>query len=146
MVDIVRNKSRPYWFSNSLAPPLVGASIRVIDMLTQSNELREQLNRNVNLFRTEMKNAGFRLLGHDACPIAPVYLGDAKLAAEFADEMLQRGIYVIGFSFPVVPRGEARIRVQLSAAHSTEQVKQAIQAFIEVGKAKKVIPNSQSKL
>lgn len=139
VIDILRQKARPYLFSNSVAPSVVGASLAVIDLLTNSTELRDRLMENTSLFRTKMKKAGFKISGNDECPIAPVMLGDARLAAEFADDMLQRGIYVIGFSYPVVPKGEARIRVQLSAAHTKEQVEETVAAFIEVGKKRKVI-------
>ena len=107
--------------------------------MNAGDALREQLQRNVRHFRTEMKAAGFRVLGNDQHPIAPVLLGDARLARDMADELLKLGIYVIGFSYPVVPMGQARIRVQLSAAHSDDQVTRAIQAFIEVGRKFKVI-------
>lgn len=137
VVGLLRQRSRPYLFSNSIAPPLVGAYLKTIDMLTTSSDLRERLNANTRLFRTSMSKAGFKILGHDDSPIAPVFLGDARLASEFADDMLQQGIYVIGFSFPVVPKGLARIRVQLSAAHTKEQVEKAVNGFIEVGKKRK---------
>jgi glycine C-acetyltransferase len=139
VVEILRQKSRPYLFSNSIAPPIVGASLKVLDLLTTNTQLRDQLARNTKQFREGMKKAGFKIIGNDECPIAPVMLGDARLASEFADEMLKRGIYVIGFSYPVVPKGEARIRVQLSAVHTPEQIDRTINAFIEVGKAKGVI-------
>eukprot|EP01029_Cantina_marsupialis_P008702 TRINITY_DN2048_c0_g1_i12.p1 TRINITY_DN2048_c0_g1~~TRINITY_DN2048_c0_g1_i12.p1 ORF type:complete len:445 (+),score=160.55 TRINITY_DN2048_c0_g1_i12:87-1337(+) len=139
VVDILRQKSRPYLFSNSLCPPVVGASIAVFDRLMESSELVEKVHENTLRFRDRMEEAGFKILGCRDHPIAPVYLGDARLAAEFADAMLKKGIYVIGFSFPVVPRGEARIRVQISAAHSLDQVDRAVDAFIEVGKEKGVI-------
>jgi len=139
LIDLLRNKARPYLFSNTLAPSVAGASLEVFRMLSEDAGLVEKLQSNVRQFRTEMAAAGFKLSGHDSCPIVPVMLGDAKLASEISDEMLSRGIYVIGFSFPVVPRGAARIRVQMSAAHSTEQVQRCIDAFIEVGRAKGVI-------
>lgn len=139
IIDLLRQKSRPYLFSNSVAPPIVGAAIEVFKMLSESSELPEKLRANTNRFREGMKKAGFNILGHDDSPIAPVMIGDAKLAAEFADDMLAHGIYVIGFSFPVVPRGMARIRVQLSAAHDFDMIDRAVAAFIEVGKAKGVI-------
>jgi glycine C-acetyltransferase len=126
-------------FSNSIAPPIVGASLKALDMLMADSSLPQKIYENTRLFRTEMKKAGFTISGHDNCPISPVMLGDAKLASDVADDLLERGIYVIGFSFPVVPKGLARIRVQLSAAHTTEQIKKTIAAFIEVGKARKII-------
>jgi len=133
IIDLLRQKSRPYLFSNTLAPSVVGAGIETFRMLDESNEKVEILSRNVKFFRKEMKRAGFVLSGDDMCAIAPVMLGDARLASDFAAKMLERGIYVIGFSYPVVPKGEARIRVQLSAAHSEEQVRFAIDAFVAVG-------------
>jgi len=139
LIDLLRNKSRPYLFSNTLAPSVAGASIEVFKMLTEDSSLVDKLQTNVRLFRDNMKAAGFTISGHDSCPIAPVMLGDARLASEFADEMLSRGIYVIGFSYPVVPKGAARIRVQLSAAHEPDQVLKCVDAFIEVGRQKGVI-------
>lgn len=139
IVELLRQKSRPYLFSNSVAPPLVGASLKVLDILMKDSSLRDKLFKNTKKFREGMKQAGFKLAGNEECPIAPVMIGDAKLASEFADEMLARGIYVIGFSYPVVPKGQARIRVQLSAAHTSEQVDQTIAAFIEVGKMKGIL-------
>jgi glycine C-acetyltransferase len=120
VVDVLRQKGRPYLFSNSIAPSIVGASIEVFKMLKDSPDLTQKLRDNTSLFRTQMKKAGFKILGHDDCPIAPVYLGDARLASELADDLMKHNIYVIGFSYPVVPRGEARIRCQLSAGHSRE--------------------------
>lgn len=115
VVDILRQRGRPYLFSNSIAPPVVGASLEVFNMLDQKGgegeKLISQLHRNTEHFRTEMKKAGFTILGHKDCPIAPVWLGDARLATEFANEMMAENIYVIGFSYPVVPNGKARIRV-----------------------------------
>lgn len=139
LIDLLRNKARPYLFSNTLAPSVAGASIEVFRMLSEGSDLVQKLQRNVHEFRTGLKQAGFTLSGHDDCPIVPVMLGDARLASEFADEMLSRGIYVIGFSYPVVPKGQARIRVQMSAAHEPEQVRKCIDAFVEVGRAKGVI-------
>jgi len=139
LIDLLRNKARPYLFSNTLAPSVAGASIEVFRMLSESSDLVEKLQSNVRQFRTAMASAGFKLSGHENCPIVPVMLGDARLASEFADEMLSRGIYVIGFSYPVVPKGAARIRVQLSAAHDAEQVQRCIDAFVDVGRAKGVI-------
>jgi len=138
VVDWLRQRSRPYLFSNSLAPAIVNASIKVIDMLSEGGELRDNLRRNSAHFRQRMSQAGFTLAGADHA-IIPVMLGDAALAGKFAELMLQRGIYVVGFSFPVVPKGQARIRTQMSAAHSIEQLDSAIDAFIDVGKTLGVI-------
>lgn len=138
IIDWLRQRSRPYLFSNSLAPSIVTASIKVLDMLEQGSELRDQLWSNANYFREQMTEAGFTLAGKDHA-IIPVMLGDAKLASDFADKMLVEGIYVIGFSFPVVPKGQARIRTQISAAHTKEQLDKAIAAFIKVGKELGVI-------
>jgi len=111
VVELLRQKGRPYLFSNSIAPPIVRGSQEVFRMLNESTELLDSLRKNTRHFRTEMKKAGFEILGHDDCPIAPVYLKDARLASEFADEMMKQNIYVIGFSYPVVPKEKARIRV-----------------------------------
>ena len=138
IIDWLRQRSRPYLFSNSLAPSIVTASLKVLDMLEQGNELREKLWSNADYFREQMTAAGFTLAGKDHA-IIPVMLGDAKLASDFADKMLEQGIYVIGFSFPVVPKGQARIRTQISAAHSKAQLDKAIAAFIQVGKELGVI-------
>ncbi|GAC12485.1 glycine C-acetyltransferase [Paraglaciecola chathamensis] len=138
VVDWLRQRSRPYLFSNSVAPPIVSASLKVFDMLAEGHELRAQLKRNSTHFRTRMEQAGFTLSGKDHA-IIPVMLGDAKLASDMADKMLERGIYVVGFSFPVVPKDQARIRTQMSAAHSIEQIDRAVDAFIEVGKELGVI-------
>ena len=138
IVDWLRQRSRPYLFSNSLAPSIVAASIRVIDMLQEGNELRERLEENSRYFREKMSAAGFELAGADHA-IIPVMIGDAKLASEMADKMLKKGIYVVGFSFPVVPKGKARIRTQMSSAHTKEQLDKAIEAFISVGKELGVI-------
>jgi len=139
LIELLRNRARPYLFSNTLAPSVAGASLEVFRMLSSGSDLVETLQSNVRLFRTSMQEAGFELSGHDSCPIVPVMLGDARLASEFADEMLSRGIYVIGFSYPVVPKGKARIRVQLSAAHTQAQVQRCIDAFVHVGRSKGVI-------
>lgn len=138
LIQLLRQKSRPYLFSNSLAPAVVGSALKVMDMLLAPNELIGNLERNTKQFREGMTKAGFTISGQDH-PIAPVMLGDAKLAQTFANEMLNHGIYVIGFSFPVVPKGKARIRVQLSAAHTTGEIDQAIKAFTEVGRKLKVV-------
>lgn len=134
IVQLQRQRGRPYLFSNTIAPPIVGGSLAALNLLENSSKLLDQLASNTKLFRTEMKKAGFTISGHDACPIAPVMLYDARVAAQFADAMMQENIYVIAFSFPVVPKGQARIRVQLSAAHSTEDVQRAINAFVATKK------------
>lgn len=133
VVEWLRQRSRPYLFSNSLAPSIVTASIRVLEMLSEGNDLRQKLNDNSRYFREQMTAQGFELAGADHA-IIPVMLGDAKLASEMADRLLAEGIYVIGFSFPVVPKGQARIRTQMSAAHSREQLDRAIDAFTRIGK------------
>ena len=138
IIEILRQKSRPYLFSNSLAPTIVGASIKVFEMISKDTSLRDQLENNTNYFRDKMKAAGFDLVGADSA-IVPVMLYDAKLSQEMANALLDEGIYVIGFFFPVVPKGKARIRVQLSAAHTKEHLDKAISAFIKVGKRLKVI-------
>tara|TARA_B100001059_G_scaffold234975_1_gene279122 strand:- start:2613 stop:3824 length:1212 start_codon:yes stop_codon:yes gene_type:complete len=133
VIDWLRQRSRPYLFSNSVAPAIVQASIKVLEMLEHGNELREQLWDNATYFRTEMESAGFTLSGADHA-IIPVMIGDARLASEMADRLLEEGIYVIGFSFPVVPKGKARIRTQMSAAHTREQLDRTIEAFTRIGK------------
>src|SRR5690554_156341 len=138
VVEWLRQRSRPYLFSNSLAPSIVAASLKVLDMLEGGAELRARLRDNAEFFRTAMTNAGFTLAGAGH-PIIPVMIGDAALAARMADELLKRGIYVIGFSFPVVPRGQARIRTQMSAAHTRPQLERAVAAFTEVGRELGVI-------
>lgn len=138
LIQILRQKSRPYLFSNSLSPAIVGCGIKVMDMLLKPNDLIGNLQKNTRKFRDEMTKAGFTISGQDH-PISPVMLGDAKLAQDVANEMLNHGIYVIGFSFPVVPKGKARIRVQISAAHTEEEIDQVINAFITVGKKFNVI-------
>ena len=138
VIDWLRQRSRPYLFSNSLAPSIVSATIKVIDMLAEGHALRASLKANSEYFRTRMSAAGFTLAGADHA-IIPVMLGDAKLAAEMASRMLAAGIYVVGFSFPVVPKGQARIRTQMSAAHTREQLDKAIDAFIRIGRELGVI-------
>ncbi|CDM92027.1 glycine C-acetyltransferase [Xenorhabdus bovienii] len=138
VVEWLRQRSRPYLFSNSLAPSIVAASIKVLDMLKHGDELRDRLWRNASLFRAKMTAAGFTLAGADHA-IIPVMLGDAKLAQEFAAELLKEGIYVIGFFYPVVPKDQARIRTQISAAHTEEQIEHAVAAFIRIGKQLNVI-------
>ena len=132
IIDMLRQRSRPYLFSNTLAPPIVGASLRVLELLTESTQLRDQLEENTKYFREKMTAAGFDIKPGEH-PIVPVMLYDARLAQEFAAQMLEKGIYVVGFYFPVVPKGQARIRVQLSAAHTRAQLDKAIAAFIAVG-------------
>lgn len=138
IIDLLRQRSRPYLFSNSLAPSIVGASLKVFDLIENDTSLRDKLEGNTNYFRQKMQEAGFDLVGADAA-IVPVMLYDAKLSQDMANELLKEGIYVIGFFFPVVPRDKARIRVQLSAAHTKEHLDKAIAAFIKVGKALNVI-------
>ncbi|MDC8012100.1 glycine C-acetyltransferase [Tahibacter soli] len=133
IVDLLRQRSRPYLFSNTLPPPLVAASLKVFEMLTRSTELRDRVEANAARFRERMTAAGFDLRpGQHA--IVPVMLYDAKLAQAFAKELLDEGIYVIGFFYPVVPQGQARIRTQMSAAHTFEQIDRAVEAFVKVGK------------
>ncbi len=138
IIEILRQRSRPYLFSNSLAPAIVGASIKVFDLLSNDTSLRDKLEWNTKYFRTEMENAGFNLVGADAA-IVPVMLYDAKLSQIMANKLLEEDIYVIGFFYPVVPKEQARIRVQLSAAHKKEHLDKAVNAFIKVGKELKVI-------
>ncbi len=138
IIEILRQRSRPYLFSNSLAPAIVGASLKVFDLLENDTSLRDKLEWNTNYFRKGMEAAGFDLVGADAA-IVPVMLYDAKLSQDMANALLEEGIYVIGFFFPVVPKGKARIRVQLSAAHSQLHLDKAIAAFTKVGKSLKVI-------
>ncbi len=138
IIDLLRQRSRPYLFSNTLAPSIVGASIAVLDMLSETTELRDQLEYNTQYFRQKMTEAGFDIKP-GVHPIVPVMLYDAKLAQEFASRMLAEGIYVIGFYYPVVPQGKARIRVQLSAAHQQHHLDKAIAAFTKVGKELGVI-------
>ena len=138
IVDMLRQRSRPYLFSNSLAPSIVGASIKVLDLLTASTALRDKLEDNTLFFRKGMTDAGFDILP-GTHPITPVMLYDAKLAQEFSSKLLNEGIYVIGFFFPVVPKEKARIRVQVSAGHEKVHLQKAIDAFTKVGKELKVI-------
>ncbi|MCD2424026.1 glycine C-acetyltransferase [Niabella pedocola] len=133
IIDMLRQKSRPYLFSNTLAPSIVGGSIAVLDMLSSSTELRDKLEYNTKYFREKMTAAGFDIKPGDH-PIVPIMLYDAVLAADFAAKLLEEGIYVIGFFFPVVPKGQARIRVQLSAGHEQQHLDKAIAAFTKVGK------------
>ncbi len=138
VVDMLRQKSRPYLFSNTLAPSIVGASIKVLDLLTSSTALRDKLEDNTKLFRSRMAEAGFDIIP-GTHPITPVMLYDAPLSQEFANRLLEEGIYVIGFFYPVVPKEKARIRVQISAGHETEHINKAVDAFIKVGKELNVI-------
>lgn len=138
IIEILRQRSRPYLFSNSLAPAIVGASIKVFELLEKDTTLRDQLEWNTNYFKDGMKKAGFDIIDGDSA-IVPVMLYDAKLSQVMADELLKKGIYVIGFFFPVVPKEKARIRVQLSAAHTKEHLDRAIDSFTEVGKMLNVI-------
>ncbi|WP_432284081.1 glycine C-acetyltransferase [Aminobacter sp. BA135] len=138
VVDWLRQRSRPYLFSNTLAPSIAGASIRVLELIAEGADLRQKLYANAERLRAGMGKLGFKLAGADH-PIIPVMLGDATVAQEMAARMLKRGIYVIGFSFPVVPKGQARIRTQMSAAHSSADIDRAIAAFAEVGRELEVI-------
>ena len=138
IIEILRQRSRPYLFSNSLAPAIVGASIKVFELLEKDTSLRDKLEENTNYFKAGMKKAGFDIIDGDSA-IVPVMLYDAKLAQNMANELLKKGIYVIGFFFPVVPKDKARIRVQLSASHTKAHLDKAISAFTEVGKELKVI-------
>jgi glycine C-acetyltransferase len=138
IIEILRQRSRPYLFSNSLAPAIVGASIKVFDLLENETTLRDRLEWNTKYFKQEIKKAGFDIIDGDSA-IVPVMLYDAKLSQDMANELLKKGIYVIGFFFPVVPKDKARIRVQLSAAHTKEQIDKAISSFVEVGKMLNVV-------
>jgi glycine C-acetyltransferase len=131
IIDLLRQRSRPYLFSNTLAPTIAGASLAAIELLKRDTSLRDQLEQNARFFRQEMTTAGFQL-APGSHPIVPVMLGDAALAARFAEAMLVRGVYVVGFSYPVVPQGKARIRTQLSAAHTRKDLEFAVQVFIAV--------------
>lgn len=138
IIELLRQRSRPYLFSNSLAPAIVGASIKVFDLLANDNSLRDTLEENTNFFKSGLKNAGFDIVdGYSA--IVPVMLYDAKLSQQMANMLLEEGIYVIGFFYPVVPKDKARIRVQLSAAHTKAHLQKAIDAFIKVGKKLEII-------
>ena len=138
IIELLRQRSRPYLFSNSLAPALVGASIKVFDLISNDTQLRDQLENNTNYFKKGMKNAGFEIVEGDSA-IVPVMLYDAKLSQTMANLLLDEGIYVIGFFYPVVPKGKARIRVQLSASHNKEHLDKAILAFTKIGKKLNVI-------
>ena len=138
IIELLRQRSRPYLFSNSLAPAIVGASIKVFEMLKNDKTLRNKLEENTKYFKKGIKEAGFDIIDGESA-IVPVMLYDAQLSQTMADRLLEEGIYVIGFFFPVVPKGKARIRVQLSAAHTTAHLDKAIEAFIKVGKELNVI-------
>jgi glycine C-acetyltransferase len=131
IVELLRQRSRPYLFSNSVAPPIVAASLKVLELLSSSGELRDRLHENTRRFREKMTAAGFKIVPGEH-PIVPIMLGDAALASRMADRMLARGVYVIGFSYPVVPQGKARIRVQVSAAHTREELEFAVEQFAAV--------------
>ena len=138
IIDILRQRSRPYLFSNTVAPSIVGASLAVLDMLRETTDLRDKLEDNTNYFRGKMTEAGFDIKP-GTHPIVPIMLYDAKLSQNFAEKLLEEGIYVIGFYFPVVPKGQARIRVQVSAGHERHHLDKAINAFIKIGKELDVI-------
>ena len=138
IIEILRQRSRPYLFSNSLAPTIVGASNAVFDMLNETTELRDRLEDNINYFKKEIKAAGFDIKDGDSA-IVPIMVYDAALSQKFANKLLEEGIYVIGFFYPVVPKGQARIRVQLSAAHTQEHLEKAVAAFTKVGKELNII-------
>tara|TARA_Y100001980_G_scaffold45970_1_gene27810 strand:- start:1317 stop:2498 length:1182 start_codon:yes stop_codon:yes gene_type:complete len=138
IIDILRQRSRPYLFSNTLVPAIVTASIKCIDLISDNTSLRDQLEKNTVYFRNKMEEANFEIKP-GVHPIVPIMFGDAKIAKNIADDLLKEGLYVIAFSYPVVPKGEARIRVQISAAHSTDQLNKAINAFIKIGKKYNVI-------
>ena len=138
IIDMLRQKSRPYLFSNSLAPSIVGAAIKVLDLLLDSTDLRDKLEDNTTYFRKKMKETGFDIK-EGIHPIVPVMIYDAKLSQEIANRLLEEGIYVIGFFFPVVPKGKSRIRVQISASHSQADLDKAIKAFSKVGRELKII-------
>jgi glycine C-acetyltransferase len=137
IIDLLRQRSRPYLFSNSLAPAIAGATLEVINLLSETTELHDRLYRNTQFFRKGMERAGFRIVP-GVHPIVPVLFGhlpnDAKLSQDFANELLEEGIYVIGFYYPIVPKGKSRIRTQISAAHSKDQIEFAIEKFTKVGK------------
>ena len=142
IIDMLRQRSRPYLFSNSLAPSIVGAASKVIDLLSQSSDLRDKLEKNTSYFRNKIKEAGFNIK-EGVHPIVPVMLHDAKMSQVMADKLLEEGIYVIGFFFPVVARGEARIRVQISAGHSISDLDKAIMAFTKIGNDLGILNNNR---
>ncbi|ESP03313.1 hypothetical protein LOTGIDRAFT_207612 [Lottia gigantea] len=134
LIDLLRQRSRPYLFSNTLPPPVVACASKAFDLVMKNVDLPQKVLKNTQQFRKRMTEAGFTIGGDNEHPICPVMLGDARLASTFADKMLEKGIYVIGFSFPVVPKGKARIRVQISASHSSKEIDHAVDSFIEIGK------------
>jgi len=138
IIEMLRQYSRPYLFSNTVPPVITVTTMAVLEMLSNTTELRDRLEENTIYFRNKMATAGFEIKP-GIHPIVPIMLGNAKLAQNIAEDMLNEGIYVIGFSYPVVPKGEARIRVQISADHNLEHLDQAIQAFVKIGKKHKVI-------
>uniref|UniRef100_A0A673Y6V3 2-amino-3-ketobutyrate coenzyme A ligase, mitochondrial n=1 Tax=Salmo trutta TaxID=8032 RepID=A0A673Y6V3_SALTR len=138
LIDLLRQRSRPYLFSNSLPPPVVGCATRAVELLLTSNEIAQSVGDKTMRFRNKMTDAGFTISGSDH-PICPVMLGDARLASLMADDMLKLGVYVIGFSYPVVPKGKARIRVQISAAHTDQDIDRAVDAFIQTGRKHGVV-------
>jgi glycine C-acetyltransferase len=138
IIDLLRQRSRPYLFSNTLAPPIAAATLRTLEILSESSDLRQRLRDNTAWFREAMTEAGFCILPGQH-PIIPVMIGEAALATQMADELLKLGVYVVGFSFPVVPKGEARIRTQMSAAHTREDLEKAVAAFVQVGRQLRVL-------
>jgi glycine C-acetyltransferase len=137
IIELLRQRSRPYLFSNTLAPSIAGASLKVLEMLTRSTELRDKLEANTKFFRAGMEKLGFTILP-GTHPIVPIMLGDAALAGRVAEAMLEQGVYVVGFSYPVVPQGKARIRTQISAAHSQQDLQVALDSFAKVKQELKV--------
>ncbi|MDF1713017.1 MAG: glycine C-acetyltransferase [Akkermansiaceae bacterium] len=133
IIDLLRQRSRPYLFSNSIAPPIVAASLKVLELLTESTELADRVKDNTKYFRDHLGSTGFEILGEEH-PISPVLLGDAELSQQFSAKLLEKNIYAIGFFFPVVPQGKARIRTQISAAHTKDHLDQALEAFVAVGR------------
>jgi glycine C-acetyltransferase len=138
IIELLRQRSRPYLFSNSLAPPIVSAAIKTLDFLESSGKSKDTLEDNAKFFREEIARAGFTIKS-GSHPIVPIMLGDAKLAQEMAARLLDEGVYAVGFFYPVVPEGQARIRVQISAAHTRKDLEFALEKFIKVGKELKVI-------
>jgi glycine C-acetyltransferase len=145
LIELLRQRSRPYLFSNTVAPVVVGVSMEVLELLTTTSDLRQKLNENTGYFREQMTEAGFDIR-KGVHPIVPIMLGEARLAKNMASDMFKEGIYVIGFSFPVVPRGQARIRVQLSAAHEKQHLDKAIDAFVKIGKKYDIIGKNMDEI
>ena len=139
IVELLRQRSRPYLFSNALPPVIIAATLKALDLVLQGDHLRNIIWENTKLFRTRLEGLGFSIIP-GSHPIIPIMLGETAHATQMADRLLEEGIYVIGFSYPVVPKGEARVRVQMSAAHTQGQLQQALQAFEKVGKELKIIP------